>query len=42
LGEIREGFLADAIAVKGDPVQDIAAVKNVTFVMKNGRIHRRP
>ncbi|MGD0866654.1 MAG: amidohydrolase family protein [Rhizomicrobium sp.] len=42
LGEIREGFLADVIAVEGDPVQDIAAVKNVTFVMKNGRIHRRP
>jgi imidazolonepropionase-like amidohydrolase len=42
LGEIREGFLADVIAVAGDPVQDIAAVKNVTFVMKNGRIHRRP
>jgi imidazolonepropionase-like amidohydrolase len=29
------------IAVSGDPVQDIAAVKNVTFVMKNGRIYRR-
>jgi imidazolonepropionase-like amidohydrolase len=42
LGEIREGFLADVIAVAGDPVQDIAAVKNVTFVMKNGRIHRWP
>jgi imidazolonepropionase-like amidohydrolase len=42
LGEIRDGFLADVIAVSGDPVQDIAAVKNVTFVMKNGRIHRRP
>ena len=42
LGEIREGFLADVIAVSGDPVQDIAAVKNVTFVMKNGRIYRRP
>jgi imidazolonepropionase-like amidohydrolase len=41
LGEIREGFLADAIAVRGDPVQDIATVKNVTFVMKNGRIYRR-
>ena len=42
LGEIREEFLADMIAVSGDPVQDIGAVKNVTFVMKNGRIYRRP
>jgi len=42
LGEIREEFLADMIAVTGDPVHDIAAVKNVTFVMKNGRIYRRP
>ena len=42
LGEIRDGFLADVIATAGDPVQDIATVKNVTFVMKNGRIHRRP
>jgi imidazolonepropionase-like amidohydrolase len=42
LGEIRAGFLADVIAVSGDPVQDIAAIRNVTFVMKNGGIHRRP
>jgi imidazolonepropionase-like amidohydrolase len=42
LGEIRAGFLADIIAVSGDPEQDIAAIKNVTFVMKNGRTHRRP
>jgi imidazolonepropionase-like amidohydrolase len=42
LGEIREGYFADVIAVSGDPVQDIGAVKTVTFVMKNGRIHRRP
>jgi imidazolonepropionase-like amidohydrolase len=42
LGEVRAGLLADVIAVGGDPVQDISAVKNVTFVMKNGRIHRRP
>ena len=42
LGEIRDGFLADVIAVSGDPVQDIAAVRNVTCVIKNGCIHRRP
>ena len=30
------------LVYSGDPVQDIAAVKSVTFGMKNGRIHRRP
>jgi imidazolonepropionase-like amidohydrolase len=41
LGEIRKGFLADLIAVSGDPLADIDAVKNVSFVMKNGVVTRR-
>jgi imidazolonepropionase-like amidohydrolase len=36
LGEIREGFLADLVAVDGDPGADIAALKNVRLVMKGG------
>jgi imidazolonepropionase-like amidohydrolase len=41
LGEIRAGLFADLVAMRGDPVRDIAAVQNVTFVMKNGAIVRR-
>ncbi|HEY2069741.1 MAG TPA: amidohydrolase family protein [Rhizomicrobium sp.] len=42
LGEIRDGFLADVIAVEGDPVRNIGATANVQFVMKDGQIYRRP
>lgn len=41
LGCLEAGFLADLVAVKGDPVRDIAAIGNVWFVMKNGVVARR-
>lgn len=40
LGSLKKGFLADIIAVKGNPVQDISVVKNVSFVMKDGVIYK--
>jgi len=41
LGVIASGFLADIIAVDGDPIQDITVMENVSFVMKNGTIYKQ-
>ena len=40
-GQIREGFLGDLIAVPGDPGKDIKALRQVSFVMLNGKVVRR-
>lgn len=40
IGAIKPGFLADLIAVEGDPLQEIAALTHVTFVMKGGMVYR--
>ncbi len=42
LGRLREGFLADIIAVPGDPSRDITVTEDVRFVMKDGRVHKDP
>jgi len=42
LGEIKENFLADVIAVKGNPLEDLTSLGDVSFVMINGRISKRP
>jgi imidazolonepropionase-like amidohydrolase len=41
LGSIKPGKYADIIAVKGDHSQDIRALENVSFVMKDGNVYKR-
>jgi len=38
VGTAAPGFEADLIAVEGDPLQDIRALKRVVWVMKSGRV----
>ena len=40
LGQLAPGFLADVIAVPGDPTEDIKVTKEVSFVMKDGQVYR--
>ena len=38
VGRIEPGYLADVIAVKGNPLQDIRLLEHTDFVMKDGAI----
>lgn len=40
IGEIAPGKLADLVGVRGDPLADAAALRDVVFVMKGGAIAR--
>jgi imidazolonepropionase-like amidohydrolase len=41
IGTLAPGFEADIVAVPGNPLTDISAVKNVSFVMKGGRVFKK-
>jgi imidazolonepropionase-like amidohydrolase len=40
IGSIAPGLEADIIALDGDPLKDITAVRNVAFVMKGGIVYK--
>jgi imidazolonepropionase-like amidohydrolase len=40
IGSIAPGYEADIIALDGDPVKDITAVRRVVFVMKGGVVYK--
>ncbi len=40
IGTIAPGMQADLVAVQGNPLEDITAVRRVVFVMKGGKVYR--
>ena len=40
IGQIKEGFYADIIAVEDSPIENITTMENVVFVMKNGTVYK--
>ncbi len=41
IGTIEPGKLADLIAVRGNPLEDVSELQRVSFVMSGGRVIRR-
>jgi imidazolonepropionase-like amidohydrolase len=41
IGELKSGYLADVVAVKGNPLDDLEATEKVVFVMKGGVVYRK-
>jgi len=41
IGALKAGYLADVVAVPGDPLADVSALQHVKFVMKGGVVYRK-
>jgi imidazolonepropionase-like amidohydrolase len=41
IGALEAGYLADVIAVTGDPLQDVGVLQKVSFVMKGGVVYKK-
>jgi imidazolonepropionase-like amidohydrolase len=41
VGSLEPGKSADLIAVQGDPLSDVTVLKKVSFVMKEGKVHKQ-
>ncbi len=41
IGTIEPGKYADIIAIQGNPLQDIAVMQKITFVMKGGVVFKK-
>jgi imidazolonepropionase-like amidohydrolase len=42
VGSIEAGKFADIVAVPGDPLADVSQLEKVDFVMKGGKVYRKP
>ena len=41
IGALEPGYMADVVAVPGDPLEDVGALQNVSFVMKGGVVYKK-